>query len=173
MSRNWRITPFSGALLAAYFIPTWAMVAYEIIVSPVRGLYELPSVSIALFASDHLQLSSITMVRFAWLLALGRLTVVAFLLLFAVSLLRGFIRRTGGGNEPLAIALVIGSIISFASMLMASKVGEVDALRLHASELLAMLGTTIVMLFDNPSREPADTAASSSNAEQAELGYNS
>jgi hypothetical protein len=173
MATNWRITSFSGVLLAAYFIPTWAIIAYRIVMSPVRGLYERPSVSIALYASDHLQLASMTTVRFAWLLALGRLTVVAFFALFLLLAARAAIRKTGSGDEALAIALGIGSIISFASMIMASQVGEIEALRLHASELLVMLGTAVVMVFDRPVR-PQVTAVSQDLAlQQAELGYNS
>jgi hypothetical protein len=177
MATNWRITPFNGVLLAAYFIPTWAEIAWRIIVSPVRGLFERPSVSVALFASDHLQLASMTMVRFAWLLALGRLTVVAFFALFLVLALRGAIRKVGSGNEALGVALTIGSIISFVSMITASQVGEAEALRLHASELLVMLGTGVVMLFDSPARKPVlvDAAAPASELtlEQTQLGYNS
>ena len=33
MSSNWRITSFNGALLAAYFIPTWAAIAWQIVTS--------------------------------------------------------------------------------------------------------------------------------------------
>jgi hypothetical protein len=177
MATNWRITSFSGVLLAAYFIPTWAIIAYRIVMSPVRGLYERPSVSIALYASDHLQLASMTTVRFAWLLALGRLTVVAFFALFLLLAARAAIRKTGSGDEALGIALGIGSAISFASMILASQVGEAEALRLHASELLVMLGTAVVMLFDTPAREPvlANVVEPSSELalEQTKLGYNS
>jgi hypothetical protein len=116
-------------------------------------------------------------VRFAWLLALGRLTVVAFFALFLVLALRGAIRKRGSGDEALGVALVIGSIISFVSMITASQVGEVEALRLHASELLVMLGTGVVMLFDSPARKPVlvDAAAPASELtlEQTQLGYNS
>jgi hypothetical protein len=152
MSTNWRISSFSGVLLAAYFIPTWAIIAYRIVMSPVRGLFERPSVSLALYASDHLQLPTTTAIRFVWLLALGRLTVVAFFALFLVLAVRAAIRRQSGGGEALGIALTIGSVISFGSMLMASQVGEIEALRLHASELLVMIGTGIVMLFDTPAQ---------------------
>lgn len=173
MSKNWRITSLSGVLLAAYFIPTWATVAYHIILSPVRGLFERPSVSVALFLSDHLQLTSMATVRFAWLLALGRLTVVAFFALFLLLALRAAIRKTGSGDEALAIALGIGSIISFASVIMASQVGEMEALRLHASELLVMLGAVVVMLFDTPVREAMPANTSAPGLEQSQLGYNS
>ena len=84
MSTNWRISSFNGALLAAYFIPTWTIIAFKIMVSPIHGLYERPSISVALFISDHLQLSGMATVRFAWLLALGRMTVVAFFAVFLV-----------------------------------------------------------------------------------------
>jgi hypothetical protein len=150
MFRNWRISTFSGALLAAYFIPVWAVVAFRIMVSPIHGLFEQPSVSVALFVSDYLQLAATATVRVAWLLALGRLTVVAFFAIFLVSAARASIRRSGASNEALAIAIAIGSIISFASMVMASRVGEVAALRLHATELLMLLGTGIVMLCERP-----------------------
>jgi hypothetical protein len=175
MLTNWRIGSFSGALLAGYFIPTWAAIAWQIVTSPVRGLFERPSVSVALYATDYLQLPTMTAVRFAWLLALGRLTVVAFFALFLVLTVRSFIRKQGSGNEALAIALTIGSVISFASMLMASQVGEIEALRLHATELLLMLGTGIVMLFDRPAqpRTVAVTPPSDLPLEETQLGYNS
>ena len=142
-------------LLAAYFIPTWAIIACRIMVSPVHGLFERPSVSVALFISDHLQLASLTMVRLAWLLALGRLTVVGFFAIFVFFAARALIRKTGGGAEALAIALAIGSVISFASMMLASRVGEMEAVRLHATELLMMLGTAVVMLFEGRAQPQA------------------
>src|ERR1700719_58231 len=111
MSTNWRISSFNGALLAAYFIPTWTLVAFRIMTSPIHGLYEQPSVSVALFISDHLQLASATTVRFAWLLALGRLTVVAFFAIFLIFITRPSIRKAGGCDEALAMALAIGTAI--------------------------------------------------------------
>src|SRR3979490_590135 len=78
MAKNWRISSFNGALLAAYCIPTWTIIAFNIMISPIHGLYERPSISVALFVSDHLQPAAMTTVRAAWLLALGRITVGAF-----------------------------------------------------------------------------------------------
>ena len=156
MSNNWRISSFSGALLASYFIPAWTKIAFQIMVSPIHGLYERPNVSMALFVSDHLHLTGMATVRFAWLLALGRMTVVAFLAIFLVSIARASVRKSGGGNEALGMALGIGSLISFASVLMASQVGETAALRMHAAELLLMLGTAIVMLVERPALRPAE-----------------
>jgi hypothetical protein len=155
MSAYWRISSISGALIAAYFIPTWTMVAFKIMISPIHGLYERPNISVALFISDHLQLAGMATVRMAWLLALGKVTVAAFFAIFLVFLTRAAIRRSGGAGEALAMALAIGSVISFASMMMASKVGETAALRLHATELLMLLGTAIVMLLEVPVRPQA------------------
>ena len=160
MSTNWRISSFNGALLAAYFIPAWTIVAFKIIISPIHGLYEQPSIAVALFVSDHLQLAAISTVRMAWLLALGRLTVVAFFAIFAVMLTRASIRKTGGCDEALAIALAVGSAISFASMLLASQVGETGALKLHATELLMLLGTAILLLVESPVEPQSDRSAS-------------
>ena len=147
---NWRISSFNGALLAAYFIPTWTIIAFKIMISPIHGLYERPSISVALFISDHLQLAGMATVRFAWLLALGRMTVVAFFAIFLVFIARPKIRNSGGCDEALGLALAIGSVIGFASMVMASQVGETGALRLHATELLMLLGTAIVLLVERP-----------------------
>src|SRR6195952_628762 len=145
-STNWRISTFNGALLAAYFVPTWTIVAFKIMISPIHGLYERPNISIALFMSDHLQMAGLMTVRFAWLLALGKLTVVAFFVVFLVFITRASIRKTGGCDEALAMALAIGSIISFTSMVLASRVGETAAMQLHATELLLLLGTAVVLL---------------------------
>jgi len=158
MSTNWRISSFNGALLASYFIPTWAIIAYRIIETPVRGLFERPNVSAAFYLGDHLQWGAAGLIRAAWLIALGRLTVVAFFAVFLMLLCRPKIRTLGGANEALSIALGIGSLMSFALMLMASKVGEPEALRLHATELLMMLGMAIVLVVERPASVPAATS---------------
>ena len=163
MSTNWRISSFNGALLAAYFIPTWAIVAFRIMISPIHGLYERPNISVALFISDHLQLSAMTTIRFAWLLALSKLTVVAFFATFLVFTTRPSIRKAGGCDEALAMALAIGSIISFVSMLLASQVGESAAVKLHATELLMLLGTAIVLLVERPAQPQVDRSVTSAD----------
>jgi len=155
MSGNWRISTFNGALLAAYFIPAWTITAFKIVVSPIHGLYERPNISLGLFVSDHLQLSGLATVRVAWLLAHGRMTVVAFLAVFLVFITRASIRKAGGCNEALGMALAIGSVMSFAGVVMASQAGETSALRLHAAELLMMLGTVIVMMVEQPAQANA------------------
>lgn len=160
MSNNWRISSFNGALLAAYFIPVWTIIAFSIMVSPIHGLYERPSVSFALYASDYLHLGKMATVRLAWLLALARITVVAFFTVFlAMSAFSPLRRNSSGADEALAVALCLGSVLSFASMMMASKVGEAEAMRMHASELLMLLGTAIVMLFETSPKQAAVTPA--------------
>src|SRR5215475_5614129 len=113
MSSNWRISSFNGALLATYFIPTWAIHSYGIMVSPIHSFYERPNVSVAFFASDYLQFAATGMVRTAWLLALARLIVATFFAIFLVLLARPSVRRAGGCNEALGIALGLGSLICF------------------------------------------------------------
>jgi hypothetical protein len=153
MSTNWRISSFNGVLLAAYFIPTWTIIAYRIVVSPIQSFYERPNVAVAFFASDHLQLAATGMVRATWLLALGRMTVVAFFAIFLVLLTLSVMRKKGNANEALAMALCLGGVMSFAMMLAASYVHELEAVRLHATEFLMLLGTCIVMLVEPPARE--------------------
>jgi hypothetical protein len=156
---NWRISSFNGALLAAYFIPTWTIIAFAIMVSPIHALYERPSISVALFISDHLHMNGMATVRFAWLLAVGRMTVVAFFAVFLVLISRPKIRQAGGCDEALGMALGIGSVICFASMVMASQVGETAAMRLHATELLLLLGTAIVLAVERPAQPKAQPKA--------------
>ncbi len=150
---NWRISTFNGALLAAYFVPTWAIIAFRIGASPVHGFYERPNISVALYLGDYLRVAATDLTRFAWLLALGRLTVAAFFIVFLVQIARPAMRKAGECDEALGLALGIGSLISFAGMAMASQVGETAALRLHATELLLLLGTAIVLLVERPARE--------------------
>src|SRR5262245_46349897 len=102
MFKNWRLSSFNGALLAAYFIPVWTLIGFHIMLSPVHGLYERPNISIALFISDTLQISGMGTVRVAWLLALARLTVVAFFAIFAVLISLPRVRKAGGCDEALA-----------------------------------------------------------------------
>jgi hypothetical protein len=155
MWKTWRISSFNGTLLATYFVPSWAMVAFSIITSPVHGLYERPNISVALFISDHLHLAGLSTVRVAWLLALGRLTVVAFFVLFVLSLTVPGVRKSGGHREALGISVGMASLISFVCMMMAAQVGETAALRLHATELLMLLGGGIVLLLEGPATAQA------------------
>jgi len=174
MSTNWRISSFNGALLAAYFVPTWTIVALKIVISPIHGLYERPNISVALFISDYLQLAALNTVRFAWLVAFGKLTVAAFFALFVVLLTRPSVRKTGGCDEALGIALAIGSVISFASMVMASQVGETAALRLHATELLLLLGAAIVLVIERPAQPQVASSMTvpDLSLQQAQLPHN-
>jgi hypothetical protein len=97
--------------------------------------------------------------------------VAAFFAIFLLLLTRSTIRKTGGCDEALGIALAIGSVISFASMLMASQVAEPEALKLHATELLMLLGTAIVMLVERPAAPQADrgTTAEGLSLQQPQL----
>jgi hypothetical protein len=87
---------------------------------------------------------------------LGRLTAVAFFAIFLVFISRPKIRKAGGCDEALAMALAIAGVMSFASMVMASQVGEPGALRLHATELLMLIGTAIVLLVEPAVSPQAD-----------------
>ena len=155
---NWRIGSINGALLAAYFIPVWGMIAYNIMFAPVHALYEQPNIAAALYVSDHLNVAGMNLVRVAWLLALGRFAAIAFFVVFLALLCWPSTRRSGACDETLGMALGIGSMISFACMVMASQVGEADALRLHATELLMMLAASIVLVLERPAQTVAATS---------------
>lgn len=151
---GWRLSIANGVLLACYFVPAWLVGAVRIVMSPIQGLFEQPNVAFGIYISDQLQLSSLATVRLAWLLALGRLTVVAFLLVFAALAIRASVRRRRGCDEALALALGIGSCISFVAMIFAARVGEATALQLHATELMLLLGGAILMLIEQPLQPP-------------------
>jgi hypothetical protein len=172
MSTNWRISSFNGALLAAYFIPTWTILSFKIMALPIRSFFERPNVSVAFFASDYLHLTSIGMTRVAWLLALSRLVVAAFFAAFVLLLTRPAIRRSGGCDEALAVALGLGSLICFAMMMMALLVHEPEAMRLHATELLMLLGTAIVMLVERPAEPQAEQETEKLPLQEPQLLHN-
>jgi hypothetical protein len=157
MKTDWRISSVTGVLFAAYLVPTWLIVGYRIMASPIHALYDRPNIAVAIFISDHLHLDALATVRMAWLLALAKLTVAAFLIVFVALLTRPKVRLTAGCDEALGIALALGSVISFASMVMAGQVNEPEAMRLHATELLLFLGTAIVMLVERPAQAVAAT----------------
>jgi hypothetical protein len=149
MLSGWRISFFNGILLSAYFIPNWTIAALKIAVSPIQGLYDRANISVAMYASDYLPLTATQMIRFAWLVALGKLVVAAFFLLFLVMMIRDAMAQKGGVEETLGYALTLGAIISMLSLIAASIVHEPDALRLHATEALMFLGGLILLLVED------------------------
>ena len=155
MSREWRISTINGALLACYFVPSWTISAMKIWVSPIRGFYDRTNVAAAFYVSDFLTLSAMDTVRVAWLLALAKVIVAAFFLVFLLLVVRTAIRNKGGAEEALAFALGLGAFVSMACLIAASKVGELAALRLHASESLLLIGAAILLVIDTePKTEP-------------------
>lgn len=160
MPKDWRISTFNGTLLACYFVPSWTISALKIWISPIRGFYDRTNIATAMYVSDYLSLPAMGTIRVAWLLALGKVTVAAFFLVFLLLVIRAAIRNKGGPDEALAFALGLGAFISMASLIAASKVGELAALRLHASESLLLIGAAILLIIDT------DPAAVSSREEQ-------
>lgn len=158
MARDWRISTFNGVLLASYFIPSWTISAMKIWVSPIRGLYDRSNIGPAMYVSDFMSLSALGTTRFAWMLALGKVMVAAFFMIFLLLIIREAIRKKGGSEEALSFALGLGAFISMASLIAASKVGEQAALYLHASEALLLLGATILLVIDNDKKVAASAA---------------
>src|SRR5437016_12884165 len=106
MSTNLRLSSFSGVLLAAYFIPTWTLIAFRMMVSPIHSFYEQQNIAVAFFVSDYLHLAATGTVRAAWLLALGRLTAVALFTLFLVLLARPALGRAGRPDQATGPPLI-------------------------------------------------------------------
>jgi hypothetical protein len=151
MAGGWRITTINGLFLAAYFVPTWAISALRIVFHPMLGIYERANIGPVTYISDAFQFTTLGIGRFAWLLVLAKFLVVAFFVVFAVLTYRGRVRNRADGDEALVLALMLGSIVSVGSMLAASSVGEGDALRLHATESLLLLGAFVVFAIDSQS----------------------
>ena len=148
---GWRITTINGLFLVAYFVPTWAISAFRIVIHPMLGIYER-----AQYRSCHVyqrRLSVHHPGHRALRLAAGvaKLVVVGFFGLFAVLTLRGKDRNRADGDEALVLALMLGAIVSVGSMLAASSVGEGEALRQHATEALMLLGGFVVFAIDSQS----------------------
>jgi len=147
--KDWRIGTFNGVLLAAYFVPTWTLAALKIADAPVRGFYDRSNIALAMFGSDQLFLSPASMIRLSWMLALSKIVVAAFFLVFLLVVVRDALTRKGGTGETLGFALGLGGIISFVSLLAATYVHEVDATRLHATEFLLLAGGAIILLIED------------------------
>jgi hypothetical protein len=148
MSSIFRLSTVNGLLLALYFIPAWTSAALKIVIFPIQGLYDRANIGPAIFFTDTFHLFTLGTVRFAWLLAMVKLLVVAFFLVFAMLVARAAIRRDGDGDEALSVALGIGTVLSYASMLIAAAVGERAAQQLHAIETLMMIGGMVVLAAD-------------------------
>lgn len=155
MTTVWRLSAANGLLLAAYFVPMWTRAAFAILVEPIRGLYAGPNIAAAMFVSDHLQWLAPATLRFAWLLALAKLTVAMFFVVAAAFTIRAALTRRGNGHEALSLALLLGGLISAVSLAAAVHVGEAAAVRLHATELLLLLGAGIVAIVELGARDEA------------------
>jgi hypothetical protein len=155
MTAIFRLSTVNGLLLALYFIPVWTSVALKIVIFPIQGLYDRANIGPAIFFTDTFHLFALGTVRFAWLLAMVKLLVVAFFAVFALAVARASVRWRGDGDEALAIALGIGTVLSYASMLIAAHVGEGAAEHLHATETLLLIGGLMVLAAD--ARQPVAT----------------
>ncbi len=154
MSNIFRISTINGLLLALYFVPAWTSAAMKIVIFPIRGLYDRANIGAAIFFSDYFHMFALGTIRFAWLLAIAKLLVVAFFVVFALLTVVAMLRKSGDGDEPLAIALGVAIALSFVGMIVASMVGETAAVRLHATETLMLIGGQVLLMFDRRSSAP-------------------
>jgi hypothetical protein len=152
MAKGWRIATINGLLLASYFIPMWVIAAVRVAVYPLHGMYERTHVGPLRYVNETFQLSMLGTMRFAWLLVLAKLLVAGFFLLFCVLTFRGREEPNhSAGDEALALAVTMGCVISLGGMVAASLVGEANALRLHATEALMLLGGLALLVVDSHS----------------------
>lgn len=170
MIGTWRISHYNAVLVAMYLVPHWAMTAFRIVEAPIRGLYDRANIAFGITLTDELQLAGLGMARTAWTLAVVRLTVVAFFLIFLVQVASPRRRLRGDGDEALAIALTLGGLLSFAGMMMAAHSGEAAALRLHATESLLLAGAAILLLAE-PLMRPAGKAKEAEGALPAAVSF--
>ena len=147
---NIRVSTINGLLLAFYFVPAWTAAAMKIVIFPIRGLYDRANIGPAIFFTDHFHMFAAGTVRFAWLLAVAKLLVVAFFIVFTALAASGVLRKSTDGDEALGIALVLGTLLSFTSMVVASTVGETAAVHLHATDTLMLVGGLVLMMLDRP-----------------------
>ena len=127
---------------------------------PVAFLLIPVVIGAAIFFTDYFHMFAAGTVRFAWLLAVAKLLVVAFFLVFALLAVVGALRKAGDGDEALMIAIGLGIVLSFVSMIVAAMVGEIAAVRLHATETLLLLGGQVLIVLDRPrSAAPAEVIA--------------
>src|SRR5258708_3307660 len=99
MSHIFRVSTINGLLLAIYFVPTWMSAALKIVIFPLRGLYDRANIGPAIFVSDYFHLFALGTTRFAWLLAVAKLLVVAFFVVFALLTTTAWLRKSGEGDE--------------------------------------------------------------------------
>jgi hypothetical protein len=150
-AQGWRIATINGLLLAAYFVPAWMISIVRTAIYPLHGIYERSHVGPVRFINETFQLSMLGTMRFAWLFVLAKLVVAGALLLFTVLTFRAKEPDHSAGDEALALAVTIGCVISMGGAVAAQLVGEVDALRLHATEALMMLGALGLLVVDSHS----------------------
>jgi hypothetical protein len=160
MSNILRISTINGLLLALYFVPVWTSAAMKIVIFPIRGIYDRANIGAAIFFTDYFHMFAAGTVRFAWLLAAAKLLVIAFFVVFVLLVVIAALRKAGDGDEALVIAIGLGIALSFTSMIVASMVGEVAAVRLHATETLMLLGGQVLVALDRPrAAAPAEVIA--------------
>src|SRR5690349_4887599 len=151
MAQGWRIATINGLLLASYFVPIWVINALHVVIYPLHGMYERSHIGALRYVNETFHLSMLGTMRFAWMFVLAKLFVASFFLLFCVLTFRGKEPDHSAGDEALAVAVTVGCLISLGAMVAASLVGEADALRLHATEALMLLGGLALLVVDSHS----------------------
>lgn len=145
---TWRIATANGLLLSVYLVPAWLMAVLQIHGNPARGLFSTANIAATTFAANYLHLDAEGLMRFALFVALVKVTVVLFFACFVSLSIVGDAAHSDDRDELLHIGLALASILSVASMLVAWRFGEGEAMRLHATESLMLLAAVVVAAVD-------------------------
>lgn len=159
-----RIATANGLLLSVYLVPAWLIAALHIYRNPARGLFDIANIAPTTFAANYLHLDAENLMRFALFMALAKVTVVLFFACFVSLSIVGAREHSADRDELLHIGLTLAGILSVASMLVAWRYREAEALRLHATETLMIVAAAVVAIVDAP-RQPADIPAPATAAE--------
>jgi hypothetical protein len=148
MGTNPRLGLVNFALVSAYFVPAWGHDALRVLTSPFNGFEYRAHAAAAIYFRELFDLSLTGLVRASELLAGLKLVLAAAFVAYLIEFARALATRREPNRETVDVVLLLALATAILWTLPALKLGDADLVRLQATQLLLLLGATIVMIVE-------------------------
>jgi hypothetical protein len=155
------------ALVSAYFVPAWGHDALRALTSPYNGFEDRAQALAASAIRDLFDFGLAGLIRTSELLAGVKMVAAAAFVAYLIELARALVTGREPNRETVDVVLLLALATAVIWFLPALLHGEVDLVRLQATQFLLLVGAAIVITVERHLEHVAQARASGSVSEPA------
>jgi hypothetical protein len=149
----------NAALVSVYLVPVWGAGALKALTSPYHGFEDRAQATAAVYFRHLFDFGLDGLMRTSHVLAGIKFVVAIAFVAYLIDFARALVVRRAPNRETLDLALLLAASVIMIWAWPALGSGDVDLIRLHATEFLLLTGAMIVLMVERQIEEGAAAPA--------------